>query len=308
MKIRKSLFSAGICLLFSLTACSSNQVESSGTDSPQPSTVAASESPEVTVSEETSPAQTSPEQPSPAAPSPVQTAPTTNASSEESTAEVAAPGTKCGSTEGSNTVFVFGGPVSCDTALGVMNEFEPLMTGHVGGLSGATELIQNTYTCQESSQQSRDTGTYAVCKGEQGEHFELRTGMDVLPGPVANTEEYFTAEGGTAFSYAFNIAGGSSVFACSVNGGALVECETLQRGHEYGPTWKVSMDAESAAVPSEGFRNDPTLAMLYAKPLDVGTTINFQAVSCQPETTDSIRCINPNGNGFVISPDGVSPV
>ncbi|MDY6051402.1 MAG: hypothetical protein SPI83_03210, partial [Rothia sp. (in: high G+C Gram-positive bacteria)] len=40
--------------------------------------------------------------------------------------------------------------------------------------------------------------------------------------------------------------------------------------------------------------------------LDVGTVINFNGVSCQAVSADSITCIGTDGAGFTISPDGVT--
>lgn len=317
---RKIMVSVGLTALVALAGCGGQEVAepasqpsssastavtsaastaSSGTSAPTPSDESTSESPEATSS-----------------PTMSQESSASSPSSELPTAQpqvVASPGTNCGVADSGSSlanVYVFGGQVSCDEALETVRTFLPSMTDDIGA-QGAGSLAFGDYTCQESDRTSRETGTYATCTNPVNHaYIQLRTGVEPIPGLVADASTY-SVSGLSGVSYSFTPAGSAlGTFGCSTLGGLDVTCEIIQRNPAapgYAKTWKVSMDPVKGVVAEEGGAQGPTVHMAAAKPLDIGTTINFIGFSCQADSAESIRCIGGGeGNSFTISPDGVT--
>lgn len=246
------------------------------------------------------------------------TEPSPEVTSEAATV-LAAPGTDCGlaqSAGAQNHIYVFGGQVSCDEAVDVMQSFLPSMTdGSVGQTRAQVAL--GDYTCQESDSSSRITGAYATCTNPvNNAYIQLRSGIAPIPGPVADASQYYSTIAQSTYDYGFAPAGSSmGSFGCGITMGGLgVVCETTQTNGSvagnpvggYIKTWKVTMNPSTGVVVEEGGLQGPNETTSQSTALDVGTVINFNGVSCQAVSADSIKCIGTDGAGFTISPDGVT--
>lgn len=146
--MRRHLFaSVGLVALLGLTACGvgSNQADSSASSSASPSVSAsasASASAPASPTAAESTAATSAEPTVAATPEPTAAAPSSQAPA--ASQQLAAPGTNCGVADASrttNSVYVFGGQVSCDEALSTMRAFLPSMTDNIGAQGpGSAEI------------------------------------------------------------------------------------------------------------------------------------------------------------------------
>lgn len=299
--------------LLGLVACGSNahQAESSESSTAEATNSAsASVSPSSTSTVATSSASASNAETASSEPSPEATS--------EAAVVLAEPGTDCGlaqSAGAQNHIYVFGGQVSCDEAVDVMQSFLPSMTdGSVG--QARAQVALGDYTCQESDSSSRITGAYATCTNPvNNAYIQLRSGIVPIPGPVADTSQYYSTVAQSTYDYGFAPAGASmGTFGCGINMGGLgVVCETAQTNGAvagnpiggYVKTWKVTMNPSAGVVVEEGGLQGPSETTSQSTALDVGTVINFNGVSCQAVSADSIKCIGTDGAGFTISPDGV---
>lgn len=321
--MRRHLFaSVGLVALLGLTACGagSNQADSfaSASASASPSvsaSAAATASAPASPTAAESPAGPSAEPTVTPTPEPTATAPTSQAPI--ASQQLAAPGTNCGVADASrttNSVYVFGGQVSCDEALSTMRAFLPSMTDNIGAQGpGSAEI--GGFTCQESNRTSRETGTYATCiNAVTAAYVELRGGVEPIPGLVADSSLY-TVSNVPGAAYAFTPTGSQSgLLGCSTLSGADVTCEIIRPNDTvpgnpvggYIKTWKVSMDPVNGVRVEEGGTQQGLPASTEARPLDVGTTINFLGFSCQPLSTESITCVGSSGHQFTISPAGVT--
>lgn len=315
---RKIFLSIGVATLFGLTACGS------GVDSADPSSsTSVAVSPKSAKTSDAAFASSTSDEPTNQV---VSTEPTADVTSEPSAPQTvttsqknAAPGTDCGlaaSTGSQNHIYVFGGQVSCDEAVDVMQSFLPSMTdGSVG--QARAQVALGDYTCQESDSSSRITGAYATCTNPMNNaYIQLRSGIAPIPGPVADASQYYSTVAQSTYDYGFAPAGASmGTFGCGINMGGLgVVCETAQTNGAvagnpiggYVKTWKVIMNPSAGVVVEEGGLQGPSETTSQSTALDVGTVINFNGVSCQAVSADSIKCIGTDGAGFTISPDGVT--
>lgn len=300
--------------LLGLVACGSNAHQTESSESPT-TEVANSASASVSPSSASTVATSS------ASASNAETA--SSESSPEVTSEaavaLAAPGTDCGLAKSigvQSHIYVFGGQVSCDEAIDVMQSFLPSMTdGSVG--QARAQVALGDYTCQESDSSSRITGAYATCTNPvNNAYIQLRSGIAPIPGLVADTSQYYSTVAQSTYDYGFAPAGASmGTFGCGINMGGLgVVCETAQTNGAvagnpiggYVKTWKVTMNPSAGVVVEEGGLQGPSETTSQSTALDVGTVINFNGVSCQAVSADSIKCIGTDGAGFTISPDGVT--
>ncbi len=147
-------------------------------------------------------------------------------------------------------------------------------------------------------------------------YIQLRSGIAPIPGPVADASQYYSTVAQSTYDYGFAPAGSSmGTFGCGINMGGLgVVCETAQTNGAvagnpiggYVKTWKVTMNPSAGVVVEEGGLQGPSETTSQSTALDVGTVINFNGVSCQAISADSLKCIGADGAGFTISPDGVT--
>lgn len=147
-------------------------------------------------------------------------------------------------------------------------------------------------------------------------YIQLRSGIAPIPGPVADASQYYSTVAQSTYDYGFAPAGSSmGTFGCGINMGGLgVVCEITQTNGAvagnpiggYVKTWKVTMNPSAGVVVEEGGLQGPSETTSQSTALDVGTVINFNGVSCQAISADSIKCIGADGAGFTISPDGVT--
>lgn len=303
--------------LLGLVACGSNGSQAEPSESPT-TTVSSSASASVSTSPTTSAAAVSTDSPSTPSAETASSEPSPEATSEAAVV-LAAPGTDCGlasSTGSQNHIYVFGGQISCDEALDVMQSFLPSMTDGSAGQALA-QVALGDYTCQESDSSSRITGAYATCTNPvNNAYIQLRSGIAPIPGPVADASQYYSTVAQSTYDYGFAPAGSSmGTFGCGITMGGLgVVCETTQTNGSvagnpvggYIKTWKVTMNPSTGVVVEEGGLQGPNETTSQNTALDVGTVINFNGVSCQAVSADSITCIGTDGAGFTISPDGVT--
>lgn len=308
---RKIFASFGIVWVLGLVACGANSEQTNIAESPS---VAAS--PSASIVTPTTSVSAEPE----ASPESEEVTPeVTESPVAEPVRTVAAPGTNCGLvTDNGNQsrAFVFGGDVTCDEALTVLREFQSQMTDHVNAQAGGSATLGD-FTCIEESRSSRETGAYVTCTNPlTSAYIQQRSGIDPIPGYVADSTKYYASGNQHTYQYGFAPAGASQgTFGCGINlGGLGVVCEITQANGAvsgspvggYIKTWKVTMNPNAGVLIEEGGLQGPSETTSQSTALDIGTVINFNGVSCQALSSESVRCIGQNGAGFTISPQGVS--
>ena len=277
---RKIFASFGIVWVLGLTACGANLGQTNVAESPS-----VASSPSASIVTPTTSVSAEPE----ASPESEEVTPeVTESPVAEPARVVAAPGTNCGLiTDNGNQsrAFVFGGDVTCDEALTVLREFQSHMTDHVNAQAGGSAILGD-FTCNEESRSSRETGAYVTCTNPlTGAYIQQRSGIDPIPGYVADSTKYYASGSQHTYQYGFAPAGASQ---------------------GYIKTWKVTMNPNAGVLVEEGGLQGPSETTSQSTALDIGTVINFNGVSCQALSSESVRCIGQNGAGFTISPQGVS--
>lgn len=244
-------------------------------------------------------------------PTPEQTSPAPAEEAAPNPQAVAAPGTKCGTISGESipmVAYVFGGNVSCATALEVTQEYRAQVRAGIDIRNNRDMTVENIqgYTCGSGRGLM---GAVSVIGGQIGictnavtaGYLEIREdGERILPG--------FTA---SPYSHLFPGDSGIKVVFQTPSG--QVQCQgTFSSSDDTRPiTCTVAASdggyhqaSLSSTGPAAATRSSSSQAVLKDAPLDVGTSLNFMGMSCQPQSEDSVRCVNAS-HGFLISPAGV---
>lgn len=316
------IFAVAATLTLLLSACGgqipstqSSDAQSSSSASSVSASASASQTPEATLSTSEAPTTQAPEptaeaptdEPTTAEPTsaePASAAPTTAESTTEAAqSTVADPvGTNCGKIDRPNaavSTVILGGTTSCATATTVMNKFYDTMN------STPSQTIDG-FTCQMKPLY-RETGTYAVCtEPSSAAYVEMRSETPALSGPVADAEAFYDSTGRVI---SFRPGGNTSAVSCAVENGLAIECDGFS--HESTPdqgaaAWNVKMTAGQQPVVQEGRTQGGVYkSFMYAKPLDIGTVVNFQGGSCKALSIGSIECAVYGGGHFILSDQGV---
>lgn len=307
----KLLVSCTAVALLGLVACGSNGNQAEPSESPT-TTVSSSASASVSTSSTTS----APEVVSSSAAASDEEEVLAEASPSvpsEDSDPIASPGTNCGFTsddgyEFSPRTYVFGGPVSCKEALDTVREYWEIRVAT--GADWTQTFSVGNYSCTGNERMSPVTGTTVRCIDPvNGGYIHERLGVEPIPGYIAEPDSFYVGQKDSDFYYAWSADITSGTLACGTQSGTEVTCEVIQRNPEasgYLKTWKVVFGSTGEIDISEGGTQDSLAGLYNAQPLDIGASLNFIGLSCQPQSTDMMRCLGDNGAGFTISPDGVT--
>lgn len=296
--------SVGILIL---GACgNTSSTESNNTGSPTPSVSASSTSQSPSNSPRASSETPSPSQPTEASSAPASPDPT----GQKTVAEPAAPGTNCGNPQATAeiAIYVSGGPVNCDEALTVFDEYNAVDKSTTQGVYGKAEVKGYECFTNTSVRASAESRAGFCINHSNGGYLEARPAdVRIIPGPVEELTNFTSPHGGpkgvdiATFYPAGSDGKMGSTSNCAIYNGR-VQCSVLKDdglttvilGQSGSPTVNHMADTPQAPGPEH----------IGGQPLDVGTTLTGEGVSCQPQAVDSVRCINKT-SGFTISKDGV---
>lgn len=224
---------------------------------------------------------------------------------------VAAPGTKCGTISGESipmVTYVFGGDVSCATALEVTQEYRAQVMAGIDPTNNRDMTVENIqgYTCSSGRGMM---GAVSIIGGQIGictnsataGYLEIREdGERILPGFTASPYSHLSP-GDSGIDVAFQTPSGQVQCQGTFSSSDDTRPITCTVAASDGGYHQASL---SSTGPAAATRSSSSQAVLKDAPLDVGTSLNFMGMSCQPQSEDSVRCVNAE-HGFLISPAGV---
>lgn len=304
-----------------LSGCSS--AHDAAAPAPETSPATSSAAPSTAPAAQTTPAATAS---SSAAPTTQEPAPTTEAPAPLPTPEqtspvpaeeaanpqaVAAPGTKCGTISGESipmVTYVFGGDVSCATALEVTQEYRAQVRAGIDPSYNRDMTVENIqgYTCSSGRGMMGAVniigGQIGICTNSAtAGYLEIREdGERILPGFTASPYSHLL-QGGSGIDVAFQTPSGQVQCQGTFSSSDDPRPITCTVAASDGGYHQASL---SSTGPATATRSSSSQAVLKDAPLDVGTSLNFMGMSCQPQSEDSVRCVNAE-HGFLISPAGV---
>lgn len=204
--------------------------------------------------------------------------------------------------------YVFGGDVSCATALEVTQEYRAQVRAGIDPSYNRDMTVENIqgYTCSSGRGMMGAVNTIGgqigICTNAvTAGYLEIREdGERILPGFTASPYSHLF-HGDSGIDVAFQTPSGTvqcqGTFDSS-NDDSPITCTVFSIGGEYN---QASLSRTGAAT---GSPSSSSVPVKHEAPLDVGTTLNFMGMSCQPQSEDSVRCVNAS-HGFLISPAGV---
>ena len=287
------------CGLLLLSACGSSDQTQEAVSAP------ASSSTSISASPSSSPTL------SDSAPAPEETtAPEPSPESTGAQTEPVAAGSNCGHPSATEaiSIYVSGGSVSCQEALAIFDRYNSMDLSQSAGVYGQAQV--EGYDCYTNTGARNLVESRAgVCiNSSTGGYLEARpAGLRIIPGPVEEVSNYELTGSSPYGSNPVNFypAGSTNQVGSTVHctiASEQVHCSSLN----HGTFQQVSMGRSGAATIKQ--ISAPPQALSFesqgSKPLDVGTTLTAHGISCQPQDSQSVRCVNAD-SAFTIALNGV---
>lgn len=296
------------------TAMPATSAAASPTASTTTSAIASSEVTSASITAEPAAPTTEPapnSEPAPAPSSKPEPSDSVNNPATMASTEIAAPGTNCGASDPAKpqvVVYIFGGDVSCATALEVVREYNHIASTQdlfTYSRDGVAEGIQG-YTCGVNRGYAGGvaivSGQMTLCTNDAtAGYVEVRSASErIIPGYTASVSKHINLkmDGDAGIEVTFQTPSGN-IKCRGVYEKQDITCYTRTAdGILHGAALAPSGAARYETA-SESDRSFEAISV------DAGTSMNALGVSCVPQGADAIRCINST-NGFTLSAAGIS--